>query len=180
MQTQLYITNRVEYSIDACGVLEAYDAVDPGVCEGAFHMSEEFTPKQCFGHGAGVDGDHQARRTLRDRMQGPRHNLFSRAVLAGDQDMRVGRSNAGYGLEDGLHERGRGNELGTSLSLQQAILRGKPLGALQCSAQVNLGPEDSQQPLVLPWLLDEVTGPTAHGLHCQLDVRPRGHDNDGS
>ena len=180
MLAQGYIANLVEENGAAIGELEASDAVEPGIGEGAFHMSEEFTLKQCFGHGAGVDGDHQARRTSRDRMQGPRHNLFSRAVLARDQDIRVGRSNAGYGLEHGLHGRGRGNELGTSLSLQQAILRGKPLGALQCPAQVNLGPKDGQQPLVLPWLLDEVTGPTAHGLHCQLDVRPRGHDNDGS
>ena len=100
-------------------------------------------------------------------------------MLTRNQNIRIGRPDAGDGLEDGLHELCRGNELGTSLGLQQAILGGKALGTLQRLAEINLRPQDCQQPLVLPGLLDEIPRPTAHGFDCQLDVGPGGHHNDG-
>ena len=113
-------------------------------------------------------------------MQRARYYFLTCAVFARDQDIRIGRSDPRDGFEDGLHERGRGDELGTSLSLQQAILGGKAVGALQGAAKVNLRAQDCDQPFVLPWFLNEIPCPAAHCLHCQFNVCPSSHDNDGN
>jgi hypothetical protein len=113
-------------------------------------------------------------------MQGARDNFFSGAMLTGDENVGVGRADAGNGIENRLHERSGGNELGTSLGLQQAILGSQPFGALQGAAKVDLGADDGEQARILPGLLDEITGAAAHGLDREFNVRPRGHDNDGN
>ena len=175
-----HISDFIEEDSAAVGQFKASNAVEARVGEGAFHVSEEFTFKKRFGHGASIHGDHEARRPRRECVQRPRYNFFSGAVLARDQNIRVGRANAGNGLEHRLHGRRGGDELGASLGLQQPILRRQSLGALQRAAQFNLRPQNREQPLVLPGLLDEVPRAAAHGLHGQFDVGPGGHDDDGN
>src|ERR1700733_15103683 len=99
-------------------------------------------------------------------------------MFACNQDVRIRRPHSGDGLEHGLHLWGCSNELWAPLSLEQAILGGEPFRALQCSTKVNLSPQDGEQPLVLPWLLNEVARSTAHGLNSKFNVGPGRHDND--
>ena len=59
----------------------------------------------------------QPGRPSRDRMQCARHDFFSRAVLPCNEHVRIRRADAGDGLENRVHGRGRGYELGAPLSL---------------------------------------------------------------
>ena len=45
--------------------------------------------------------------------------------------------------------------------------------------KLDLRPQNRKQPFVLPRLLKEVAGPAAHGFHCQVNIGPGRHHDDG-
>ncbi len=113
-------------------------------------------------------------------MQRLRHHFLARPVFAGDQHIRIGGSDARDRLEHRLHGRRGRDELGAALRAQQPVLRLQALRRLQRPMELDLGPQDHrEQPLVLPWLLDEIPRPAAHRLDRQLDVAPRRHHDHG-
>ncbi len=103
------------------------------------------------------------------------------AVLAGHQDVRIGRADPGDELEHGPHRRRFRDERGLvrALVAQQPVLGLEALAAAERAAQLHLRPDDGQNALVVPRLLDEVAGAAAHRLDREIDRAPRGHDDDG-
>jgi hypothetical protein len=108
-------------------------------------------------------------------VQRPRDHALAGAVLAQDQHVRVGRPDAGDHLEDALHRGGLGHQAGHALAAQQRVLSLEPLPLSQGLAQLDLRPDDGEQPRVVPGLLDEVAGAAPHGLDRDLDAAPGGH-----
>ena len=108
-------------------------------------------------------------------MQRLRDDFLAGAVLSGDQNIGVGRSDAGDRFQHGLHGRRVGNEFGPALGAEQSILRLQAFGLLQSATQFDLGAKDRQQPLIVPGLLNEVARAAAHGLDGEFHIAPGGH-----
>ncbi len=66
----------------------------PCVGEGPLHVPEEFTLEKALGHRGAVDGDEWTVAPRAPRVDGLRHQLFSRPALARDEDRRVGLGDA--------------------------------------------------------------------------------------
>ena len=169
----------VEEERAAFGQLEAADALGAGVGECAFDVAEELGLEGALGQRAGVDGDHGARGARRESVEGLRDDFFAGAVLAGDEHAGVGGSDAGDGGEDRLHGGRGGDHLRQIGGAEEAILGFEALGAADGVVEVDLGAQDGEQAGVVPGFLDEVGGAAAHGFDGELDVGPRGHDDDG-
>ena len=71
--------------------------------------------------------------------------------------------------------RGLGDDLRHALAAQQRVLGLEPLPLAQRLAQFDLGPDDRQQPRVVPGLLDEVARAAPHRFDRDLDAAPRRH-----
>ena len=107
-----------------------------------------------------------------------RDYFFAGAMLAGDQDVGVRRSNARNRLQNRLHGGCGSDEFGPAFGAQQACFGFQLLGSLQSAIQLDLCAQDCQQALVLPWLLDEVASAAAHSFNRQSHVAPGRHDDD--
>ncbi len=114
----------------------------------------------------------------RQSVQSLRDDLFAGAMFAGDQYVGVRRTDAGDGLQHGLHGGRGGDEFGPAFGAQQSGFGFQLLGALQGAMQFDLGAQDCQQALVLPGLLDEVASAAAHGFDRKSNVAPGRHDDD--
>ena len=110
-------------------------------------------------------------------MQRLRHQSLAGAVLAGDEDVRVGRADAGDHVEDRAHGRRLGDQLRKALGAQRAVLRFQALSAAQGAAEFDLGLQNRREPRVVPRLLDEIARAAAHGFDGEFDAAPRGHDD---
>ena len=82
-------------------------------------------------------------------------------------------------MQHGLHRRRFGDQLGHALAAEQRVLGLEQLPLAERLAQFDLGPDDGQQPRVVPRLLDEVARAAPHGLDGHFDAAPGGHDHDG-
>ena len=169
------VGNLVEEQRAALGHLEAADAVGLGVGERAADVAEQLALEDAFGHAAGVDGDERPRRAGRDRVQGLGHQALAGAVLAGDQDVGVGRTDARDHLQHRLHRRRVRDQVRLPVAAQHQVLGFEPLAAAQRPRQLDLRPHDGQEPRVVPRLLDEVAGAAAHGFDRDVDAAPGGH-----
>ena len=76
----------------AVGHFEAAHAIALGVGERALHVAEQLAFEDALGQAAGVDRDQRARGAQRDRVQRLRDQSLAGAVLAGDEDVGVGRA----------------------------------------------------------------------------------------
>ena len=113
-------------------------------------------------------------------MQRLRDGALAGAVLAGDQDVGVGRADPRDQLEHRAHRGRLGDQRGAvgALVAQDAVLGLEPLAAPQRAGQLDLRANDREHALVVPRLLDEVARAAAHGLDGQFDGAPGGHDDD--
>ena len=138
-------------------------------------MAEQFRLEHAFGHAAGVDRDHRPAGARRHGVQRLRDQALAGAVLAGDQDVGVRRSDARDHLEHRPHGGRLGEDRRSSVGLQR-LVRGLELApAANGAAELGLRAHDRQQPLVFPRLLHEVAGAAAHRLDGDVDRAPRGH-----
>jgi hypothetical protein len=108
-------------------------------------------------------------------VQGARHDAFASAVFAGDQHVRLRRTDARGELDHRLHLRRLGDQDGLARRAQQLVLGLQPLAPAQRFAQVDLGAQDGQQAGVLPGFLHEVARSPAHGFDGDVDAGPGGH-----
>ncbi len=70
---------------------------------------------------------------------------------------------------------GLGDQLGRAVAAEQPVLALEPAGVAERAAQLDLGAQRGEQPVVVPRLLDEVAGAAAHRLHRLLHAAPGGH-----
>ena len=61
---------------------------------------------------------------------------------------------------------------------QNAILRLQPLRSFLAAVEFHLGSQNTQQPRVLPWLLNKISSAAPHCLYSEIDIAPRGHHHD--
>src|SRR5262249_13178037 len=162
----------------AFGEFEAANAVGARVGESAFDVAEEFAFENAFGEAAGVDGDHGLLRAIGHRVKSASDDFFACAMLAGDEDVGVGRTDAGDEIENGLHRGRVGEEGGTRFGAEKAIFGFEARGLAEGLAKVDLRAENGEKALILPRLLKEVAGAAAHGFYGDLDGGPGGHDYD--
>ncbi len=106
-----------------------------------------------------------------------RHEALARAVLAGDEDVGVGRADAIDHLQDRAHRRRLGDERGAALG-GRSCLRFEASGTAQRPSELHLRAQDGEQPFVVPRLLDEVAGAAAHRFDRDVHRAPRRHDDD--
>ena len=141
-------------------------------------MAEELTLEYAFGQAASIHRNQLTRGPQRQDMDRARDDFFAGSMLAGDQDIRVGGSEASDGFQHRYHRRRCGNKLGTSFNAQQTVFSGQPFRSLQRAMQLDLGPQNGKQPLVLPRLLNKIARASPHGLDRQVHVAPCGHHDD--
>src|SRR5947207_436985 len=106
-------------------------------------------------------------------------NFFARAMLAGDQHVRIRRTNACDELKHRLHLWRLGDERRHPLSAQETILCLESLAMSNGAAEFYLSAENAQKSAIFPGLLYEVACATSHGFDSNFDAAPRGHDNYG-
>ncbi len=112
-------------------------------------------------------------------MQCLSNDLFARPVLSGDEHVGVGGPNPRHRLEHRSHRRCRSNKVRSPWSTQNAILRLQPPGSLLAAMQFHLGSQNTQQPRILPRLLDKVSCAAPHRLYRKVDAAPRRHHHHG-
>src|SRR5580765_4836899 len=83
--------------------LEESFAIGIGASECAFHIAEEFRFKKCLWKGAAIDGDEGSLRANAVFMNGTRHQFFSSAAFAGNEDAAGLRRDGLDQVEDGAH-----------------------------------------------------------------------------
>ena len=112
------------------------------------------------------------------RVQRLRHHALAGAVLAGDEHVGVGRSDARDHLQHRPHGGGFGDQLGevgrarsARFSASSRWPRRSAWPSSICVLRM------AEQARVVPGLLDEVARAAAHGLHRQVHAAPGGHDD---
>ena len=168
----------VEKEGTAGGELKSSDAIGARVGKGSLDVAEQLTLKGAFRQSSGINGDQGAMGARGQAMERLRYHLLAGPVLAGDQHVGIGGTNASHELEDGLHCGRGGDELRSAFGAKHADLGLQPLGSFLRAAKLELGPEDGEQARVVPGLLNEVTGSAAHRLDGEIDAAPGGHHDD--
>ena len=105
------------------------------------------------------------------------NDFLAGAVFAGDQDIRVRRTDPGDQLQNRTHRLGLRNHRRASIGAQQLILSLEPLLVPAPLAEFRLRSNNREQPRVVPWLLNEVAGAMLHRFDGKIDAAPRGHDD---
>ena len=142
--------------------LETADAVVAGVGEGPLDVAEQLALGDALGEAAGVHGDEGPRSALGQPVHPGGGHFLAGAVLAGDQDRRVRRRDPLDGLADLLHAARVADERRHRAPLQPGVRGLEALVAAQRPAQIDLGADGEQQPLVVPGLLDVVARAAPH------------------
>ena len=136
--------------------------------ERPFDVAEELTLHQFAGNRGTVHFDERAVLPDRGLVDGARHQLLAAAVLAGDEDPGVGRSDASHQLAD-LRQRGavtnhgeaRVGDLGEALAQPGVLAREAPV--------IERALDRHQEAIGIERLLEEVKGPVLHRLHGRGD-----------
>ena len=132
-----------------------------------------------LGHAAGVDRHHRPPGSAATRRQRLRDQRLAGAVLAGDEDVGVGGTDAGDDLQDRPHRRRLGQDGRAAVGLQRLVGGLELPAAPDRPTELGLRADDREQPLVVPRLLHEVAGAAAHRLDGDVDRSPGGHHHDG-
>ncbi len=177
--TERDVRNLIEEERPAVGELETADAIRLGVGKRALHVAEELALEHALRDATGVDRDHRALAAGRHGVERPRDEALARAVLARDEDVRVGRPDAGDHLQHRLHGGRIGDDVRLSFAAQHQVLGLEALSAAQRPAQLGLRPHNRQEPRVVPGLLHEIAGAPPHRFDRDLDAAPGGHHDDG-
>ena len=72
-----------------------------------------------------------------------------------------------------------GDEVGHAFGAQQAVFEFKLARAAQSLVQLGVDADEGDEALVLPGFLDEVASAALDAFDGEVDVAPRGHDDDG-
>ena len=100
------------------------------------------------------------------------------SVLTGDQDVGVRRADPRDHLQHRPHRAPTRRESPVPVGLQRLVGGLELPSAAQRPAQLGLGADDREQPLVVPRLLHEVASAAAHRLHRHVHRSPCGHHHD--
>ena len=103
---------------------------------------------------------------------------LARAVLAGDQHVRVGRRRPLDELDHRLHRRRSRDQRRRAVEAEARRAFELPAAAHR-PAQLDLRADNREQPGVVPRLLHEVARAAAHRFDRHIDARPRGQHDDG-
>ena len=106
-----------------------------------------------------------------------RDGTFAGPVFTGDENVRLGRSDARDQLQHRPHRRCVGNQHRPHIGLERSVLGFEPLLPPQGARELDLGADNREQPCVFPRLLHEVAGAAPHRLDRDFDAAPRGHDD---
>ena len=112
-------------------------------------------------------------------MQPPRHHFLAGSVLAGDEDVGVGRRDVGDQFQHRLHGGGRRHEVRGRAQFAPPLGIGEPAAEPAGLAKLHLGAQRGHQSVVVPRFLDVVASAPAHGLDRTFDTAPGGHGDDG-
>ena len=155
--------------------------VFPGVCKGAFFVPEELAFEEGLGDGAEVDVDEDLVRAAGVSMNGARHRVLSRSVVAQDEDVGVGGGDLPYGFEDVAHDRRDGHDAGklpVQVGVELLLPRAEPGDVEARLAESGRRGQRGEQFLVLPGVEDKVRGALPDGLHGGIDVAERRDEDD--
>ena len=125
----------------AIGQFEAADAVGARIGECALDVAEDFALEGALRQSAGVDGHQRHARARRGGVQQLGDNLLAGAVLAGDEDVGVGRTNLRNQFEHRLHGGRSGDKLRHAFRAEQAVLKFQLARAAQGLVQARHEPE---------------------------------------
>ncbi len=110
-------------------------------------------------------------------MERLRDQALASAVFAGDQNIGVGRRNAGDELDDRAHARRIGNNV-RHLAAEEFVLGLELLAFAQGAGERDLGADNGKEAIVIPGFGDEIARAEFHRLDREIDGRPGGHDDD--
>ena len=147
-----------------------------GAGECTFHMAKERGFEQVSRHGAGIHRNKRAVLARRIGMDGLGDQLFAGAALALNQNRRA----AGRNLRDQVENLQHGLALADNILEVIALLQGalKLLVFFFSAAAAHRGPHVRQQLLIVPGLLDEVSGAILHGADSVIHGAVSGnHDH---
>jgi hypothetical protein len=105
------------------------------------------------------------------------HEPFAGSVLTGNQHVRVGGRCPFNELDDRPHRRRSRNQRRRAVEAEARRTFELPAAA-QRAAQLDLRPDNREQPGVVPRLLHEVACAAPHRLDRHIHARPRGQDDD--
>ena len=113
---------------------------------------------------------------MRRRVQPLCDHLLPRSVLAGNEHVRVRGRHAGDDLEHCVHRARPRNEC-RDVRRQSTVLGRESLVRSPSTRELDLRPDDRDEALVVPRLLDVVGGPAPYGLDRALDASVGSHDD---
>src|ERR1700683_374308 len=99
------VCNFIEEERATVGQLETSHAIGFRVGEGALDVTEELAFETAFGQSTGVDGDERAADSGGKNIERARDHFLARAVLAGDEDVRIRRPDSRNQAHHGPHSR---------------------------------------------------------------------------
>src|ERR1043165_8890946 len=102
-------------------------------------------------------------------MDQARQQALAGAVLAGNEYARIGCGYATRDIEYPLHLRRFANDVRIADPPQQRILGLQLSAAAECSTQLELVPNDGNEPRVFPGFFEKVTRASAHRLDRDID-----------
>src|SRR5438105_4373154 len=105
-------------------------------------------------------------------MESARDHFFPAARFAGNQHIRIRGSDTRDHVKYRPHGRSLSDHGGQIIAAEELILSLQALAAAECFAELELRVHDGREPLVFPWLLDEIARATAHGFNSQADATP--------
>jgi hypothetical protein len=141
----------------------------------ALDVAEDLALEGSFRQAAGVHRHQRHARAGRCGVQQLGHDLFAGAMFAGDEHVGVRRTHLRNEFQNWLHGGSASHKLRHPLGAQQAILELQLPGPPQSRMQLRMNPDQRDQPLVLPRLLDKVARAPLNRFDCQVDVAPGGH-----
>ncbi len=106
-----HITDLIEEDRSAICQFESAHAIDAGIRECSLDVAEELALENSLRQGAGIHCNQRAGRTPGESMERLRDHFLTTAMLASDQDVRIGRADTRDGVEHRLHRCCRGDEL---------------------------------------------------------------------
>ena len=172
-----HVRDLVEKQGAAVGELEAPHAVGWRIGERAAHVAEQLALEHRLGDAARVHRHHRPAGSRRQRVDRLSDEPFAGAVLARDEDVRIGRRRPLDELDNRLH-RGRSRDQRRRAVEAQAGGAFELAPAPQCAAELDLRPHDGEQPRVVPRLLHEIMRAPAHRFYRDADACPGGEHDD--
>ena len=136
--------------------LETSDSIGLGVRERPLHVPEELAFEHALGKTSRVDRHECVLPPPRHGMEPTRYDFLSRAMLAGDQHIGLRGPHPFHHPQNRVHDLGFRDEVRGLRATKPTILVLEVLAPSESPAQLDLGPQGLQEPLIVPRLLDVV------------------------